>query len=103
MSVAERDLIGDKRLAFADHLVHVRLCAPASYAPKGVIKDLDEDFDHLRARWQALEGELKRDLDKIPVIEQLLHEALEAYRAGDRSKGIAAIKSIESMKPQELR
>ncbi len=101
--MAERDLLGDKRLAFADQLSHVLLCAPASYPPGGVIKNLHEDFEHLHMRWQALKGELKRDVDKIPVIEQLLDEALEAYRAGDRRTGMALIRNIEDMKPAKLR
>ncbi len=100
--MAEKDLLGDKWLAFTDHLSYTLMCAPDKYPSEG-ITDLEHDFVRLQARWSALKGELKRDVDKIPVIEQLLHEALEAYRAGDRRTGMALIRSIEDMKPAKLR
>lgn len=100
--MSNRNFLGDKWLAFSDHLGYTRLCAPDKYPSEG-ITDLEQDFVRLHARWDALKRGLKRDVDKIPVIEQLLHEALDAYQAGDRRKGISAIKSIESMKPQKFR
>ena len=69
--MALRDLIGDKRLAFSDHLGYTRLCAPNRYPSEG-ITDLEHDFVRLQARWEALKADLERDLDKIPEIEQLL-------------------------------
>jgi t-SNARE complex subunit (syntaxin) len=76
--------------------------APDDY-PFPEFQSYESNMADLKELWAEIRPQLKRDLEKVELIDAKLVEMRVAFDAGEKDKGCKAVMAIYNLKVEKLR
>ncbi|MES3021238.1 MAG: hypothetical protein V4857_06590 [Pseudomonadota bacterium] len=92
----------EKLIDFSSSLVGATNYPPNDY-PEWGFWTYETHMADLKELWATIRTLLKKDADKISLIDQRLHEAISAFDAGDKEAGVKAILDIYNLEVRDFR